>query len=383
MTRIDKYILSQFLGLFGFFGLVLVSVYWINRAVSLFEQLIQDGQTALVVLEFTALTLPLVISVVLPVAAFAAAAFGTNRLTSESEMAAMQAAGMSPWRLARPVLIFGIVAGVMVAILVHGLVPMARSRLADRQAEVAEDITARFLRAGQFQYPGAGITVFIRDIADDGRLLDVFLQDARDPARITDYTASQALVVRADTGPRIVMLQGMVQSLMRDGEQRQLSVTRFEDLTYDLGNLMPADEDERDLRSYSTARLLSPDADLLRATGASPAEARAEAHERITKPFMAPVSALLGFAVLLLGGYSRFGVWRQVTGAVVALILVQMLATAAASAVAGSPRQWPILYLPPVAGAAVVALVLAWVARPRRTPRARGSAPAPDTGGAA
>ena len=356
MTRIDKYILSQFLGLFGFFGLVLVSVYWINRAVSLFEQLIQDGQTALVVLEFTALTLPLVISVVLPVAAFAAAAFGTNRLTSESEMAAMQAAGMSPWRLARPVLVFGIVAGVMVAILVHGLVPMARSRLADRQAEVAEDITARFLRAGQFQYPGAGITVFIRDIADDGRLLDVFLQDARDPARITDYTASQALVVRADTGPRIVMLQGMVQSLMRDGEQRQLSVTRFEDLTYDLGNLMPADEDERDLRSYSTARLLSPDADLLRATGASPAEARAEAHERITKPFMAPVSALLGFAVLLLGGYSRFGVWRQVTGAVVALILVQMLATAAASAVAGSPGQWPILYLPPVAGAAVVAL---------------------------
>ena len=32
-----------------------------------------DGQTALVVLEFTMLTLPLVISVVLPVAAFAAA----------------------------------------------------------------------------------------------------------------------------------------------------------------------------------------------------------------------------------------------------------------------------------------------------------------------
>ena len=74
MSRIDRYILSQFLTLFGFFALVLVSVYWINRAVSLFEQLISDGQTALVVLEFTALTLPLVISVVLPIAAFAASA---------------------------------------------------------------------------------------------------------------------------------------------------------------------------------------------------------------------------------------------------------------------------------------------------------------------
>ncbi len=382
MTRIDKYILSQFLGLFGFFGLVLVSVYWINRAVQLFEQLIQDGQTALVVLEFTALTLPLVISVVLPVAAFAAAAFGTNRLASESELAAMQAAGMSPWRLARPVLMFGLVAGVMVAILVHGLVPMARSRLADRQAEVAEDITARFLRAGQFQYPGASVTVFIRDIADDGRLLDVFLQDARDPARVTDYTAAQALVVRADTGPRIVMLQGMVQTLAREGDRRQLSVTRFEDLTYDLGNLLPADEDERDLRSYSTARLLSPDADLLAATGESAARARAEGHERIVQPAMAPVGALLGFAILLLGGYSRFGVWKQVAGAVVALILVQMLATAAASVTAASPDRWPLLYLPPIAGGAVVVAVLAWVARPRRVGRAGGVVPGA-TGGAA
>ncbi|MDN3712151.1 LptF/LptG family permease [Paracoccus cavernae] len=83
MARIDRYILSQFLTLFGFFALVLVSVYWINRAVSLFEQLISDGQTAMVVLEFTALTLPLVISVVLPIAAFAASAYGTNRLSSD------------------------------------------------------------------------------------------------------------------------------------------------------------------------------------------------------------------------------------------------------------------------------------------------------------
>ena len=128
MPRIDRYILGQLLTLFGFFALVLVSVYWINRAVSLFDDLLNDGQTALVVLEFTALTLPLVISVVLPVAAFAATAYGTNRLAGESELVAMQSAGLGPWRLARPVLIFGVFVGVMVAVLVHGLVPMARDR---------------------------------------------------------------------------------------------------------------------------------------------------------------------------------------------------------------------------------------------------------------
>ncbi|WP_299359192.1 LPS export ABC transporter permease LptF [uncultured Paracoccus sp.] len=383
MTRIDKYILSQFLGLFGFFGLVLVSVYWINRAVRLFEQLIQDGQTALVVLEFTVLTLPLAISLVLPVAAFAAAAYGTNRMASESELVAMQAAGMSPWRLARPVLVFGLLVALMVAVLVHGLVPLARSRLADRQADVAENVTARFLRAGQFQYPGDGLTLFIRDIDADGRLLDLFLQDARNPDSVSDYSASQALVIRGDAGPRLIMQQGMVQTLRRDGGQRQLSVTMFEDLTYDLGTMISADPKGRDLRDYSTRRLLFPDAQLLDATGATPARARAEGHERMSQPLMAPVAAMLGFAMLLLGGFSRFGVWRQVIGAVVALILVQMLSTAAASAAAAAPQRWPLLYLPPLAGAAMAASALFWAARRRRHWRRRAVPVAAGSGGVA
>ena len=47
VSRLDRYLLSQLLGLFGFFSLVLVAVYWINRAVGLFDQLIGDGQSAL------------------------------------------------------------------------------------------------------------------------------------------------------------------------------------------------------------------------------------------------------------------------------------------------------------------------------------------------
>ena len=52
--------------LFGFFALVLVSVYWVNQAVILFEQLISDGHSAGVFLEFTALSLPGTIARVLP-----------------------------------------------------------------------------------------------------------------------------------------------------------------------------------------------------------------------------------------------------------------------------------------------------------------------------
>ncbi len=376
MPQIDRYILSQFLTLFGFFALVLVSVYWINRAVSLFEQLISDGQTALVVLEFTALTLPLVISIVLPIAAFAASAYGTNRLSSESELVAMQAAGLSPWRMARPVLVFGVLVGVMVALLVHAFVPMARARLADRQAEIAQNVTAQFLRAGSFQYPVPGVTLYISQIAADGRLLYFFLEDARNPAEQVTYTANEALVIRTDAGPRLVMMQGMVQSLKLSGERQSLSVTRFSELAYDMITLVDSNrERKRDMRAYSTLALLRADPAMLEATGTTPDKARAEAHERLAKPFQSPVAAMLGFAMLLIGGFSRFGVWRQVIWAVVALIVVQFLGTAAEAQVAQDASRWPLIYLPPLVGAGICVAALWLAAKPRRLCPAKWSPP--------
>ncbi|MEL7152762.1 MAG: LptF/LptG family permease, partial [Pseudomonadota bacterium] len=70
MARFDRYMLSQLLWLFGFFALVLVAMFWISRAVELFDRLIADGQSALVFLEFTALGLPRIVVLVLPLATF-------------------------------------------------------------------------------------------------------------------------------------------------------------------------------------------------------------------------------------------------------------------------------------------------------------------------
>ena len=377
MPRIDRYILSQLLTLFGFFALVLVSVYWINRAVSLFDDLLADGQTALVVLEFTLLTLPIVISVVLPVAAFAATAYGTNRLTSESELVAMQAVGLSPWRLARPVLVFGVFVGLLVAILVHGLVPMARARLAERETAIAENVTAQFLRPGEFQYPSDGVTLFIREIARDGRLLDLFIEDARNPDDQTIYTSEEALVVRKETGPVLVLLQGMSQNMRNESGSRRMSVVRFSEFSYDIGTMFSArDRRGQDLREYTTMRLLNPDQELLNATGATAGAAKREANERIAQPFLSPVSALIGFAALLIGGFSRFGVWRQVIWAILLLIFVQFLSNAGANQVGRNSGLWPLLYLPALTGSAICMALLWIAAKPRPLFRSRKGEPA-------
>lgn len=369
LTRLDRYILSQLMALFGFFALVLVSVYWVNRAVGLFDELISDGQSARVVLEFTALTLPYVIRLVLPIAAFAATVYAVNRMAQESELVAMQATGASPWRLARPVAVFGLIVACLMLVLVHVLEPAARARLADRQAQIAENVTARFLSEGSFQHPAPGITIYIREIAPTGELLDLFLSDTRTATSQTTYTAKKALIVRSDSGPKLIMLEGMAQTL-RAADNR-LAVTRFADFTYDIGALIPATaRKNRDWSELPSWQLIAPTPETLALAQGTADQAWSVLNDRLAQPLLAPVAALLGVAALMMGSFSRFGVWRQIGIAVVALIVVQFLSNAVEDVIRRDGALWPLAYAPALAGTLIAAAMLWQAARPRRMPRA-------------
>lgn len=351
--------------LFGFFALILVSVYWINTAVRLFDQLIADGQSAWVFLELTALSLPNIIRLILPVAAFIATVYVTNRLSGESELAVMQATGFSPFRMARPVIWFGLAVAVMMSVLTHGLEPAARAQLAERRGEIAGNVTSRFLVAGSFVHPAAGITLYIRDISQQGELRDIFLYDARDPVRVSTYTAERSALVRSDSGPKLVMFTGMTQML--DRATGRLSVTRFADFSYDIGALIGGARDRvPSPEELSTLTLLRADAAAQALTRANAARLLQEGHDRIVQPFLPLASALVGFAPLLLGGFSRFGLWRQIALSVLLLGGLQLGTNLATSAALRSADAWPLVYLPALGAVAVAGGILAWAGRARR-----------------
>ncbi len=217
MAKFDRYMLSQLLVLFGFFSLVLVAVFWINRAVVLFDRLIGDGQTALVFLEFSALGMPKLISTVLPLSTFAAAVYVTNRLNNESELTVVQAAGSGPFRLARPILVFGIISALMMSILANILVPAAQAQLSERESEITQNVTARLLTEGVFLHPASGVTFYTGSIAPDGVLQDVFMADRRNPEERVLYTSDEAYLVQNGDGTSLIMVDGLVPTPDRAG----------------------------------------------------------------------------------------------------------------------------------------------------------------------
>ncbi|MCK8483911.1 LptF/LptG family permease [Aliiroseovarius sp. S2029] len=322
VARFDRYMLSQMILLFGFYGLVLVLLFWVNRAVRLFDQLIANGQNAMVFLEFSAMIVPGVIVFIIPIASFAAAVSVTNRLNAESELVVAQAAGFGPFRLALPVLVFGVFTALFMLVLTHVLVPMSQLRFAERQAEVAENITARFLTEGNFVHPVEGVTLYIREISPAGELLDIFLSDDRDEGQKYTYTAKKALILRTDAGPRLIMFDGLAQVL--NASSQRLSTTKFKNFTYDISALLSGPiGGNRTVTQIYTPELLNPPKATLVETGETRAALRAEGHFRNAQALYSIVTAMTGFSMLIVAGFSRFGLWRQVVLALGTVALLQ------------------------------------------------------------
>ena len=364
MVRLDRYMLSQFLFLFGFFSLVLVGVFWINRGVSLFDQLISNGQSALVFLEFTVLGLPHLITIVLPIAAFAATAYVTNRLSSESELTVMQATGYGPFRLAWPVLLFGLFVLLMSSALLHFLKPMAQEQLTERQNEVAQNATARLLTEGRFLHPTDGVTFYAGEIDQDGVLRDVFLSDERRSDQGVIYTAAQAYLIRLEDRTTLIMVDGMAQRL--DETDDRLATANFRDFSFDISALVSSDSEKKtDIRAMTTPELMQPWDELSEVSGRSIGYITQNFHERFSEPMFCVVAAMIGFSVLLVGGYSRFGVWREIGLAFAALIALDGFNSALQPMVEQNASRWPILYLPTVVSLLLVLILLRIAARPR------------------
>ena len=90
-----------------------------------------------------------------------------------------------------------------------------------------------------------------------------------------------------------------------------------------------------------------------------------EGHDRIARALFSIFPPLIGAACLMLGHFSRFGVWRQILLAVVLVVPLQVIWNASEAAARADAELWYLAYAQPVA-ACLVALVLMLLAGARR-----------------
>lgn len=351
VRRLDRYILGQIFWPFVFFVLVFTGIIWLTQSLRVIDTVVNNGQSARVFLEFTVLLLPLVLSIVLPISAFAATLYAMNRLFGDSEITVMFASGMSGTALLRPVLAFAALVMVLLYVVTLVLMPAASREMRGRISEIRADVAAAFLREGEFQNPAPGVTVYIREMGAGGEMFGIFVHDARDPEEVVTYTAEKAYLLRAGAEARLVMFGGIAQTVQGPLDE-SLTVLSFEQFPYDLTRFAGSDE----VRLSKPSELYLPRLMTITVAEAAPrgvGEFRAEGHEALAGPLYALALPVLAVAMVVGAGFRRQGFAGRIALAVAAAVVIRLSGFAAKSLTTAVVDAAPAMYLPPLAAVAM------------------------------
>ena len=299
MKKLDLYVLKQIILNFVFFLFIFTLIFWINRAISLFDRLISEGHSPTVLLNFAVLSLPSIASIVFPLASFTAVIFVTNKLNNDSEITVLNSSGLSPWRLVRPYFVFGLFCMFSLSFFTTLVSPSASKALFERQLELDSSVSARLLKEGKFIHPFKGVTFYVKEIEDNGTLLNIFLHDRRNKEEFLTYTATRAFLAKDENKTALYMENGLIQTFNNSG--KDLSTTEFKSITIDLSDAIAEQNKNTIYISHvSTWLLINNLQKVSELTNASKTSINLELHTRIHRPIFCFVAAILGFSSLLI-----------------------------------------------------------------------------------
>lgn len=345
MNRLQRYLFGNLLiaTLYSTAGLTLT--IWLSQSLRLIEIVVSAGAPMQMFLWLLMLTVPTFLGVVLPLALVGAILFTYNRLTMDSELVVMRAAGVGPFSLAQPAALLALVVVGVVYTLNVWITPSAHRELVRMEYAVRSDYSQLFLREGVFNEVGERFSVFLRERDSDGNLHKVLIHDGRDEGKPVTVMGDRAVMLTGPEGARFVVYDGNRQEL--DHKTGRLSQLYFERYAVDLKVLTPAAEERwPDARERSTAELMEP--------GSIAQDDRmrrgliAELHHRFASPLLTLAYAAVALAALLSGEFNRRGQSLRVTVAVLMVMGLQAAALGLTSLAGKMTPFVPLMYLLPL-----------------------------------
>jgi lipopolysaccharide export system permease protein len=295
MGSIDRYIFRTIFGAFVLVLFNLTAVIWITQILKQIDIITNQGQTILVFLRITGLLVPILMLIIAPIAIMIAICYALIKLNGDSELVVMNAAGISPRRVYRPVLVACIFVAVFVGFISSYFAPRLQREMNEAVAKVRTDVVANIVRPGAFTAVERGLIFHIRDRMSENQFRGIFIDDSRNVAERATIVAEYGQIVQRKEGTFLVMRDGNVER--RRPKERDPTIVVFDQYAFDLTRLAPAPQVLIGLREKYIWELLFPKPDDA-ALKNSPGQFRVELHERIITPLYPLAFGVIAFAVL-------------------------------------------------------------------------------------
>ena len=301
---LGRYVLREVIPPFCLAQVVFTFLLMLDPITKRAEELIGVGVNMGDVLQILLTVLPYSLGFTIPMALLVGVLMGLGRLSGDREMVAMQACGISVFRILSPLLVLAALAAALDCYLLAEAVPKANRRFRETVFRVSANRAEGEVKPRVFQvdrFPHA--VLYVREVASDG-WKDVFLADVERREQPDVYVAEWGRVaVDADRRTVAVALRNGERHRVDPAIPAEYEVHRFEELTIqlDASSLFPDGGPARAVDELSIAELRE-EAAARRAAGTSPHQPIMAIHEKFSIPVACFVFVLLAVG---LGASSR------------------------------------------------------------------------------
>lgn len=294
---INRYIFKEMIPPFVINLVFLTFIFLMTRILDITHLIVSYRVSLWKVLLVLAYTMPFFLQFVIPMSIMMAVLLTFLRLSSDNEIVAFKAAGVSIYRLLPPVLFFGLIAWLITSFMsIYGL-PWGRLSLKELTFKIASSNIGIGLKERTFNDDFKDVMIYVNQIDLKNKvLINVFIEDQRNPKIVSTVVAPKGVLLSDPANLRFHMrlFNGSINQV--NLESRTAHNIKFDnyDINLDLKKIAAAakstvkDEEEMNLAELRQAiRTVKKKDDQYYLT-------LMEFHKKFSVPFSCFVFALLG-----------------------------------------------------------------------------------------
>ncbi|MBX9575429.1 MAG: LptF/LptG family permease [Caulobacteraceae bacterium] len=363
MTLIQGYLFRQIARPVVGACAALAGIGILSQTLEQLEFVVERGASLWVMVKLTALAVPQLLAVILPIGLFVGALIALTRLQREQELIAAFAGGMTRWAAIRPAALLAVIVAALTLLINVAVQPWAQRAARDEAFAVRSDLAALLVEEGRFVKGPNGLTVYVQEIEQNGLLTNLFVH-IDDGKSVSTWNAAEARFSRIAGEPYLLLGQGSWQRYSSDGVLNHL---QFDNHAFPLAGFMA--EADRAVRYKPSdlylPQLFSPPAQIVETAGTRP-ELLAEGHSRLSSPLYALTAMAMALTAILGGAFSRTGYGLRVAKAAGAFLTVRIVGYGVVAASAWNPWVNVLQYVLPIFATALALRLLFRALKPRR-----------------
>ncbi len=236
LRTLDRYIIRETLPPFGLTLLILTFLLQIPTIIEYAEKLIAKGVSLPVIGQIILTLLPSSLALTIPISLLVGLLMALGRLSADREAVAMQACGVSLYRILRPVALMALVATAATAYIMIEALPRGNQTFRDITFRIIQAKAESDVRPRVFFEEFPNLVLYVRDVPANTRgWQGVFLADTRNPGEPQLLTANRGHFVLEPAQRRVdLILEDGILHRTKTDTPAQYETQSFESLTVQL-----------------------------------------------------------------------------------------------------------------------------------------------------